>query len=311
MKNEFHEIIKEICDEENINFSLLSKDWVIKLEKNNKVRFIAGYKFGVNDHSLGEVLDDKYATYEVLTSLNIPIIKHKIVFNSNNQNEYAIGSNSQEIIREFFEEHDNNIVIKANEGTCGNEVFHVTILENLTFYTDKLFKKNFSISICPFYDIITEYRAIVVDGEVELLYGKVKPVVFGDGIHSLKELLQAFNLNYFSNPEKLAKIDADYVPKKDEMFEYNWQFNLSGGASITMKIDEGTIDNVEKLAIDTAKKLNIRFGSVDIIKTVDEKYLVLEINSGVMMKNFVNIHKDGRNIAKNIYKKVIKKMFEL
>ena len=38
MKN-FHMIIKEICEEENIKCSILSKDWIIMLEKEYKIRF--------------------------------------------------------------------------------------------------------------------------------------------------------------------------------------------------------------------------------------------------------------------------------
>ena len=40
--NTFQKIIKEICDENKINFDILSKDWVMTLEKDSKVRYIAG-----------------------------------------------------------------------------------------------------------------------------------------------------------------------------------------------------------------------------------------------------------------------------
>ena len=32
----FHKIIEEICQESNINYTYLSKDWIIKLTKDNK-----------------------------------------------------------------------------------------------------------------------------------------------------------------------------------------------------------------------------------------------------------------------------------
>ena len=77
--NTFQKIIKEICDENKINFDILSKDWVMTLEKDSKVRYIAGYKFDLNNHGLGVILDDKYAMYDVLNKFNLPIIKHYIV----------------------------------------------------------------------------------------------------------------------------------------------------------------------------------------------------------------------------------------
>lgn len=44
----FHEIIKEICQELNIKYTYLSKDWIVKLEYNNKVKYLAGNKFDLN-----------------------------------------------------------------------------------------------------------------------------------------------------------------------------------------------------------------------------------------------------------------------
>ena len=83
----YHEIIKEICNELNIKCTLLSKDWVVMLEKDNKTRFISGYKYDLNGQGLGEVFDDKYSTYDVLTSKNIPIIKYDIVYYEGNKKE--------------------------------------------------------------------------------------------------------------------------------------------------------------------------------------------------------------------------------
>ena len=67
----FKRIIKQIALENNISYETLSCDLVIKLKKDNKVRYINGYKFGLNNQSLGLILDDKYATYELLNSFNI------------------------------------------------------------------------------------------------------------------------------------------------------------------------------------------------------------------------------------------------
>ena len=71
--NNYQKIIKEICDELDINFKLLSKDWVIMLEKNNKTKYITGFKFDVNSQGTSNILDDKFALYEVLSEKNIPI----------------------------------------------------------------------------------------------------------------------------------------------------------------------------------------------------------------------------------------------
>src|SRR5574344_465840 len=187
MKN-FIKMIAEICNELNINIKVLSKEWVIQLEKNEKVRYISGYKFDLNNHGVGEIIDDKYAMFEVLKSFNIPVIEHNILFRPNNKEEYAINSNSYNYVFNFFKEHNSNIVIKQNDGTCGVEVYHITNEKDIISCLNKIFIENFSISICPYYDIKTEYRVIMLDGKCKLIYGKRRPIVYGDGVHSIKEL---------------------------------------------------------------------------------------------------------------------------
>ena len=303
----YHKIIKEICDELDINCNFLSKDWVIMLEKDNKNKFITGYKFDLNTQSTSNIVDDKFALYEVLKVNNIPVIEHNIIYNKNNNNEYAKGCNDYNDVLNYFKEHNNHIVIKANNGTCGNEVYNIININDIIPCLDNLFKFNHSLSICPFYDIENEYRTIILEGEVLLTYKKIKPVVVGNGINSIRDLLLEFNYNYFK--DKLIDDKYNKILNNDEIYEYSWQFNLSRGAKI------GSVDDIVNKQIISLSKIvasivNLRFGSIDIIKTKDNNYYIMEANSGVMMKNYINNEINGYNIAKEIYKNVIIEMFD-
>lgn len=296
-------LIKEICEEENINFNLISAGWVMSLTKNNLTKCISGYKFPLNNHALGEVLDDKYALYDLCHNLNIPIIKHKIIFNPNSN----LGKNTPSYLKECFNEYNKDIVIKPNNGTEGNDIYHLTNLEDLKHYSDKLFQNNFSISICPYYNIESEYRVVVLDNEVELVYEKCKPVVVGDGIHTIKDLLINLNKEYFS------KINFDKSYERtlplNETFEYDWRFNLSKGATARLVSDKILLGKLTNFAINTSKKIGVRFVSVDIVK-VNNDLLLMEINSGVCINKVTNFLDKDLHITKRIYKKAIQKMFE-
>ena len=308
MKKNFKEIIKEICVEDNINCKFLSKDWVIMLEKDGKTRFISGYKFDSNSHGIGLIADDKYALYEVLKSKNIPVIEHKIVYNKTNNLDYAIGCNTYEYVKEYFQKNNENIVIKPNDGTCGKNVFNITDVNEIDIILDKIFLKNFSISICPFYKIKHEYRAIMLDGENALLYAKYLPVVTGDGNKSIRQLLLDFNYDYFVN--KLEDSKYDEVLPKNKTFEYNWKFNLSQG-SIAKKVNDKILqDRLIKIAKQVCNEINLKFGSVDIIETTDNELLVLEVNSGVMLENYVRLNPQEYATVKNIYRNAIKSLFK-
>ena len=65
----YQDIIKEICDEKDISYKLISNNYLIMLQKDNKTKFIWGHKFDLNNHAIGLVLDDKYATYDLIDKI--------------------------------------------------------------------------------------------------------------------------------------------------------------------------------------------------------------------------------------------------
>lgn len=307
MKKKFKEIIQEICNEENIKYTFLSKDWVIMLEKDGKTRFISGYKFDLNSQAIGLIADDKYALYDVLKSKGIPVIEHKIVYKKTNKLDYAVGCNSYEYVKDYFLKNNNHIVIKPNEGSCGHNVFNVTEVNEIDIILDKLFTNNYSISICPFYNIKHEYRAIMLDGEKKLIYTKYLPIVTGDGCKTIRQLLLDFNHDYFI--DKLEDSRYDKVLAKNEEFKYNWKFNLSQG-SIAKRLNDELLENkLIQIAKQVCNEINLKFGCIDIIQTDNNDLYVLEVNSGVMIENYIRLNPDEYVTAKNIYKGAIERLF--
>ena len=306
--NNLKRIIQEICNEDKIKFKFLSKDWVIMLEKEGKTRFISGYKFDLNPQGIGLIADDKYALYEVLKEKDIPVIEYKIVYNKNNKLDYAANCNTYEYVKDYFLKNNNHIVIKPNNGSCGHNVFNVTDINQIDEILDKLFVNNFSISICPFYDIKHEYRMIMLDRENKLSYAKCLPIVVGNGKKTIRELLLEFNYEFFTNKLKDAKYDR--VLDNKEAFQYNWKFNLAQG-SIAKKIEDKSLSNeLIKIAKRVCDEINLKFGRIDIIQTTNNELLVMEVNSGVMIENYIALNSDEYITIKNIYRSAIEKMFK-
>ena len=291
----FNEIINELCQEKNIKLTKISKDWIDVLEKDNQIHYIIAHKFDLNNNSIATILDDKYAFYELMELKKNPIIKHHIIFKNY----------SPDYIKELYELYNHDLVIKANLGSCGKEVFHETDLENIYKLLDKLLINNYSLSICPYINIKNEYRVIILDSQILLMYGKIKPAVQGDGKKTLSELLIDFNPYYFSKKKNIP----DIVLPKGEKYEYNWQFNLSRGANLFVDIPRDLEKKISTLALKVAQETNIRFCSIDIILDENANLYLMEANSGVMLDNFMNIHPNGLNIAKYIYGSAINKMF--
>ena len=307
MSKIFKDLIIEICNENNIKYKLISKDWIFMLEKDDKIRFITGYKFDVNHQAMSLVLDDKYALYDALHNLNIPVCDYKIIYNKNNNNDYAKDCNNYEVVYDYFRDNNNHIVIKVNDKSCGYDVYEVKSIDEINNILDKLFLSNYSVSISPFYNIKTEYRIIVFDKKIVLSYAKKRPIISGDGIHSIKELLIEFNNYYFKdrlNDDKYLR-----VLNKDEVYEYDWRFNLSRGANFYYIKDEVIKEKLYDIVNKILEKLDIKMASIDIVE-VNGKFMVLEINSGIMMDNFIMLDSNGKCIAKDLYTKAIFEMFK-
>ena len=297
-EKQFNKIIKQICQERSIQYEELSDDWIIKLTKENRNKFIVGYKFDLNNQATSEICNDKFALYAVLKSEEIPVIEYNILF-----------KNEEDKLEKYFYEYNQNVVLKPNNGTCGNNVLHICEYDKLKNEYNKLISKCYSVDICPFYEIESEYRVIYLPTK-QHIYKKVKPIITGDGVHSVKELLIEFNSEYFGDERNLKNenISVDYIPKFGEKIEYEWRFNLSRGAKIA-DVDDEEKNILMNMINNIIKVIDLKFVSIDIVKLTNNQYMVMEINSGVMMENLVKLQDDGIQIAKSVYGEAIDLMF--
>ena len=296
--NTFHEIIKKIGKELGIKVTFLSDNWTIVLEKDGKVHYITGYQFDLNHHAIGNIMDDKGLFFDLLKYNNIPIIEQYVIFSDYDKNK----------VIKYFNNHNKEIIVKANISNAGKEVFKVNDEKNLFDIIDKLFKKQYSISLCPYYEIKNEYRVIILNNVIRVIFGKAKPIVIGDGKKSIRELALECS-NYYLNHEEHI-INPNYIPFVGEKVELSFKFNLSSGGKSFLDIPIDLKNKISNLALLVTEKLNITFASVDIINTFDNKLLVMEANSGVTMNNFIMQNKDGYDTSYSIYLDAIKLMFE-
>ena len=177
--NSIQLLIKEICEEEKISCHLISNDWILVLEKEDQIHYICGSHFDLNNYVSAKICNDKYACFAALQYHHIPVCDYYILYPDTPKEE----------VEECFCKYQEDVVVKANNGSYGNHMFHVTDRNKLWNSMDILFQTNRSISMSPFYAISCEYRLIVLDGNVELIYGKRRPIIVGDGKHTIYELL--------------------------------------------------------------------------------------------------------------------------
>lgn len=307
----FFKIVDEICEEENIEQKMISYNWIRELRKNNKTHYIMSYQLDLNTANSYNIAHDKFATYDVLKSNNVPTIEHRMIFNPKTRSKFY----TEKFIKDAEElllENNNKVVIKANESCEGKDVYFCSSKEEIESIVEKLFSENNdTLSACPYIDIDYEYRVIYLDGEILYMYKKKKASVIGDGKKTIQELVDEKNKERNINIDIIKDLDLNYVPNIGEEVYVSWKHNLYNGAvPIIVDENEEFANEIKNVALLAGKAMNINFASIDIALTSSKKILVMEINGSVCMNKFSEIIPNGYNIAKEIYKKAIIKMFE-
>lgn len=276
---------------DNYDVEYFCDEWFFIIKKNNiQITKVFGYNFDLNDIVTCEICRDKSLCSEIFLKYNIPSVIHKIFFKNTDLTS----------IYRYCNDIGYPVVVKQNDGTCGNFVFYSKNKNELEINVKKIFDINKNVCVTKYINIHDEYRFIMLNNKLQLCYKKKRDNVIGNGFSTLGELLKDKDLNIHKY------YDMNTILNKDETFYINWQHNLSKGAQpeIVKNIDEEML----KIAKDACKILKLKIGCIDII--IDEKgeKKILEVNSGLMMDNFSQCTKtdfDYYTITKNIYKKVI------
>jgi glutathione synthase/RimK-type ligase-like ATP-grasp enzyme len=294
-------IIKELTAELHLDVVCLSHDWVIRILNKTAVRHIFGYDWELNTSTAQQIAKDKSACYELLQRANVPALLHRMFIKPDYQH-YLNSTNIWDDIKDFAQSHDYNVVIKPNAGTGGEDVLRVKNWPELEAAARDLFTRHRTISLSPFIVIQDEYRVIILDDAVQLIYRKQRPVVIGNGRDTVATLMQ--EQGYVAKESITHDAAHDIVPRGKEI-QLDWKHNLSKGAKALIEPQQKERDQkLSALALQAARAIQIRFASVDIV-VCDGELRVLEINAGIMMENFARQGDVEYNLAKAIYKNAI------
>lgn len=331
-------IFREIAEDHDLSIQTHSQDWVISFTDrvSNITKRVIGYKLGINEADAMAICDDKAATSAILTEKNIPHIEHKLF------NKPGINCGSWEKIKEYAESFNYDLVCKPKDKSSGVGVTRVKNLNELQATCGRLFEKAHDLCISPYHEIQNEYRVVMLLHEPQLLFRKNRPCLVGDGVSTVQTLLSKFIENTEAMQlEKMGELDLHSlplkkIPTKGEIISLKWKHNLANGAQAELldlgseqktiyiptgspptqvidftNSDDDHLTKIQKLAIKATEALGILFCSADIVEMKDHSLKVMEVNSGVMMENFIAQYgDDGYAKAKAIYEKAILHMLK-
>lgn len=233
-------IIEEICLQKGIELSKLSDDWVLRLEKGDKLGHIIGYKFSLNGSAEAEIAQDKVATYEILSTGGINAVEHRLVRTKASD---VFGWES------MFDK--GSVVAKPLDGTSGHGVRVCHDAEEVKEYVADSGIEAWAIS--PLLDIDKEIRVILLDGE---------PLICLKKNHVLIDGLKVFNLSKGATAERVL-IDKSIVDlAKSAAVRMNLRLAavdivvLDSGETAVLEINDGfMMENYARMSRENLKEV--------------------------------------------------------
>lgn len=301
------EIIKDVCIKHSIGIQFFPGESILRLSQNDNVHYIWSRRFDLNSAISARIADNKFATYIVLYSFNVPTIEC-IKLSRMDTEEYANSEIGNVEACQKLLSTNSSIVIKPNNSYEGTDVYKCESVKDIEKTLQLLGNKYKFLIVSPFIESVAEYRVIYLNGKIMFIYQKVRPYLVCDGKSSVMELLVKSNYNLTQLDNKVMRQISNVYPEGYTL-QLSWKFNLSQGANCIPVTDDNLRNNVSYLALTAAKAINISFATIDILQSNTGELYVLEINAGVAMDQFIQKYPNGRDLAFSIYEKAVLSMF--
>lgn len=158
-------IVREICEKRAIAVRSYSDDWVLRLEKDEVVKWIVGYVMDINSSGAVQISSDKVACYQVLATENIPCFEH-----------YLARSRAMEkFLSRNLTMFDDAIPVVAKPLSSSSGLGVMPCQNIAAAKTYIMNQPTGDWAISPRYDITREMRYFMLDGKALLVYEKTKP----------------------------------------------------------------------------------------------------------------------------------------
>ena len=311
------QILLKSAIKNGIKFEILDrKENFISLKKDGKIEYVKqATKTSLDSYITMLIMENKVVTKKILEENEIVVPKGK---------EY---SNIEEAKLDY-KKYKSEIVIKPKSTNFG---LGITIFKNTVLKDDYnkaleiAFKEDNSIIVEKFTKG-KEYRIFVIGDEVVGVLHRVPANVKGDGINSIKELVDKKNLDplrgvgYRTPLEKIKLKDAeemflkeqglniDYIPKENEIIYLRENSNISTGGD-SIDYTDKILDIYKEIAIKASKAVGAKICGVDMMienlenSNPDNNYAIIELN----FNPAIHIHcypyqGENRNLGEKILK---------
>lgn len=252
-----------------------------------------------------DIASDKQLTKKILQKYDIPVPEGQVCYSSVSAVYIS-------------EEIGYPVVVKPLDSNQGKGVsLNLTNEKEVSEACVKAFKYSKGIIVEKYFEG-KDYRVLVIGGSVVAVAMRRPPTVTGDGIHSVKELVEKENCNQLRGEDhekpltrlkldeiaievlKKQEITEDYIPKINEEIKLRENGNLSTGGTAVECTADIHYKNCQ-LAIKAARAMKLDIAGIDItakditLPIGGENGAVIEVNAAPGLRMHI-YPTEGRSI---------------
>jgi glutathione synthase/RimK-type ligase-like ATP-grasp enzyme len=258
------------CTELSIPFDFIDEEHnVLSIRLNEKSHYFHLNRTPFNSESVAGICKDKYHTYCLLReSVRLPKTLSFMSYNVDQRyKDYLKYHSPQEILTAIESELSYPLIIKSNSGSFGSNVFLCKTRTEAQTAIERIFNKNSHL-----YDyILLAQEFIPAKEEYRLVCFREEPVL---------------TYKRSSNP---SEFNARY-----------WENSTSQAVRVT---EQETIYELQEFVRPIYGKLPIDFVGFDIIRSFDDNFYLLELNSGPRFDHFID--SNGPEHVVHMYKNIL------
>jgi glutathione synthase/RimK-type ligase-like ATP-grasp enzyme len=249
------ELFIKACEKLDIPYETFHSSQSLMRIKLDKYYYFVNNGTPFNSEAINELFKDKEYTYLLLKDkINTPrCIGFLSPFCQEEYKQYLVYQNLAEITTEVTKNFALPVIVKKNRGFGGNNVFLAKTVEDIRGAFSEIFdvnsKKVDYVALAQEYiEIIHEYRVIVYQNEIFLVYEKDKS-----------------NATFIGNLSPL-----------------HWE-----GAIAVHITDETLITEIKDFILPMFSEMTINYAGLDIARDINRKLWLIELNSTPGYKIFV------------------------
>jgi glutathione synthase/RimK-type ligase-like ATP-grasp enzyme len=251
----------------------------------------AGTPYALNDARAASIARDKAFCAEVLRGACVPVLAGEKFFVTTRWSQMRTPGREPEDALAYVREAALPVFCKPLAASNG---LYAEVIESEAAFADymhRVSREHFAILIQPFVRGV-EYRVFVLEGRPLFSYRKSLPHIIGDGVRSVRALVEALPRDAGAPPRIRARaahgalVDADAVPALGVRLTLEGPANRAAGGGAEA-LQDGAPEALARVGLAAADAIGLRLAGVDIFDVSsagDGSMLqVIEVNSNPMI----------------------------